>query len=112
MLTFKLMIYDLFNYPNPFRAGQEDTTIAFRLDPDYTEGSIRIAVYSLMGSVVKRFDKTLDDLEKGDAGLYLIRWDGKNDRGTTVANGGYIARVEFESGGTRKHLIRKIAVLK
>jgi hypothetical protein len=88
------------NRPNPFRAGAGTTRIMF---VPTASGSARITIYDLYGSVVliEHLDVT--------AGIEAwLEWDGRNDAGYVVGNGGYICRVT----GPGFDLRRKIAVVK
>ena len=44
--------------------------------------------------------------------VITLQWDGKNEKGDTVGNGGYICIVETLIAGENKKLTRKIAVQK
>ena len=100
----------LTNYPNPFPAfGKDYTTIQYYLKDD---ADVAIAIYDLMGNLVKIFEK-----KKGEDGgkggeLNKVEWDGRNGRGDRVANGGYICRVQMDDGKRVKSKIRKILVIK
>lgn len=88
------------NRPNPFRAGEGTTRILFA---PTGSGSATVAIYDLYGAVVliKHMDVT--------AGVEAyLEWDGRNDAGYVVGNGGYICRVT----GPGFDLRRKIAVVK
>jgi hypothetical protein len=89
------------NYPNPFRAGLESTTIEFYLS---APGTVDLIVYDYSGRVVKRLlsNRVLP------AGLQRISWDGHNGRDTTVVNGVYFVRLTV--GGNS--LVIKTAVSK
>jgi len=69
------------SYPNPFNPA---TTLRYRVaDP----GHIRLTVHGVDGSLVR----TLVDRDVSAGGDGVARWDGRNDRGTTVATGVYFA---------------------
>jgi hypothetical protein len=72
------------NYPNPFNP---ETVIRYEL-PQTT--AVRLSIYSILGQKVR----TLLN-EKKPAGIYRIKWDGKNDRGVDAAAGIYI--LQFKS---------------
>jgi hypothetical protein len=97
------------NYPNPFKAGVEKTTIAYLLvEPT----DVTVKIYTLMGDLV-----TSKSFRQGSPGavansMNVFLWDGKNDKGDTVGNGGYICAVDAVINGAKKKMIRKIAVLK
>lgn len=95
----------LVNYPNPFRAGQDLTYLEYILNSD---AGVRLTVYDMMGQRVHEKNYSQGE-EGGAAGLNRISWDGKNDDGVVVGNGGYVAILE--ASGMPK-LKRKIAVRK
>lgn len=73
------------NYPNPFNPS---TTITFSLpSTEKTE----LAVYSISGQKIRT-------LVSGplNAGTHSICWDGRNDQGSPVASGVYIAHLRAE----------------
>ncbi|MCB0832307.1 MAG: cadherin-like domain-containing protein [Bacteroidetes bacterium] len=74
------------NYPNPFNPS---TTITYDLAED---ADLKLAVYNLLGQQVKV-------LKSGQqlAGSYKVVWDGKNERGETVASGIYFYRMVTRS---------------
>lgn len=95
------------NFPNPFAAGREATTIAFYLPED---GAVSLKVYSMRGELVR----TLLQGDARSAGLHQdLTWDGRNGKGVVVVNGVYLAEfvVALASGGTEK-MIRKVAVVR
>jgi len=97
------------NYPNPFHAGQEGTTIAYKLD-DFATTTLRI--FSNGGDLVRKevFDRGTPG---GNPGLNTWVWDGKNGRGTVVSSGGYVVLIEAQGQGETLHVIRrKIAVVR
>ena len=82
------------NAPNPFNAG---TAIAYRLsDP----GPVRLAIYNLMGQPVR----TLVDRVQ-TAGMYQVPWNGRDDLGSAVAAGIYLARLDYPGGVQTRRLI-------
>ena len=89
------------NYPNPFRAGSENTTIEFYLPAPH---SVSLVLYDVLGAKVK----TLEDNQSYAAGLHQVLWDGKNGMGTMVLNGVYYAQLNVDGS---KSLL-KIAVVK
>ncbi len=88
------------NRPNPFRAGQESTVVLFQAP---TSGTVTATIYDLFGGTV--FSRQLR-VDGGTTAQFV--WDGVNGQGSTVANGGYILRVQ----GPGIDLRRKIGVLK
>ena len=67
------------NYPNPFNP---ETTIRYDLSSD---AMVSLTVYNIMGQVVRK----LVDGESQAAGQYQAVWDGRNERGASVASGMY-----------------------
>ena len=92
----------LANYPNPFNP---ETWIPF----DMSEASrVTVAIHEATGRVVRRLD-----IGRRGAGSYrsraeAIHWDGRNDRGETVAAGVYYA--EMTTSATRH--VRRLVVVK
>jgi hypothetical protein len=97
------------NYPNPFHAGSEGTTLAYKLTDMAT---VTVRIYTNTGSLVRRevFSK---DTPGGRQGLNEWMWDGKNGKGEFVSSGGYIALIEAQGTGETVNVIRrKIAVVR
>jgi parallel beta-helix repeat protein len=84
------------NFPNPFRR-EETTAIKYWIPEECA--SVTIVIYDVLGRRVK----TLVDAPRG-AGEYAVRWDGRNDRGATVAAGIYFYRLAAD----RKMVARKM----
>ncbi|HVP40107.1 MAG TPA: cohesin domain-containing protein [Candidatus Saccharimonadales bacterium] len=87
--------------PNPLR---QTTRVGFSVPAAGAAGArVRLTVYSLDGRAVRAL---LDqDLPPGDHQAF---WDGRDDRGRTVAAGAYVVRLEW--GG--RHLERKVVVVR
>ena len=90
------------NYPNPFNP---ETWIPYQLA---TASDVTITIYDVRGNLIRRLD-----LGHQPAGAYYGRgsaasWDGRNDRGESVASGVYFYTF-FAGGfiGTRRMLLRK-----
>lgn len=89
-----------YNYPNPFRAGNEPTTIRYFLS-DAARVSIRI--YDVKGTLIK----TLLDKAQRSAGENLgDTWDGRDMNGVAVSPGLYFIELQAQE---RKAVI-KLAV--
>jgi len=100
------------NYPNPFRAGSENTNISFLLNEP---ADVKLKIYSLFGDLVYSKNYTKQEIESrmNETGSVItISWDGKNNKGDIVGNGGYICIVETVIDGQNKKLMRKIGVSK
>jgi hypothetical protein len=72
------------NYPNPFR---DITRIRFALP---VETAISLNIYTLQGRLIRKLIKPDHVLT---AAYHQVSWDGKNDRGQSVASGPYIYRL-------------------
>jgi hypothetical protein len=91
----------LINYPNPFgKVGSEETNFVFLLPKS---ADVKLYIYDLFGNLIKKFEVN------GVAGLNIIKWDGRNDKGKKVASGTYVAVLRATSGAenvlTTKRLI-------
>jgi hypothetical protein len=89
------------NYPNPFNPS---TTITFDLPGTAgTKQAVNLTVYDMRGRLVRTLiDSALDP------GNHKIHWNGKSDRGQSVASGIYLYRLKA-AGET---FTRKMTVLK
>jgi endonuclease I len=74
-------------YPNPFNP---NTNIAFSL-PE--AGQVRVEVFTVGGRLVRVL---LND--SYDAGEHVLRWDGTDEAGGSVASGAYFFRVQNSAG--------------
>ena len=74
-------------YPNPFNP---QTQITYEL-PD--QAHVKLIVYNLLGQEIIRL---VDQVQP--AGPYIVRWNGHNTRGASVASGVYIYRLTTDSG--------------
>jgi hypothetical protein len=99
------------NYPNPFdpRKGGLDgkTAITYVLSDN---AEVTITLYDLLGYVVKEFAFS-SGAEGGRPGPNAVTWDGRNDLGSFVSKGGYIARIKASNSKGSKVIIRKIGVI-
>ncbi|HEX5315315.1 MAG TPA: FlgD immunoglobulin-like domain containing protein, partial [Candidatus Kapabacteria bacterium] len=77
-------IEHVMNYPNPFK---EKTDFTFVLKSD-AAADMKIVVYTIAGRKIRTLIPT--DLH---AGLNMIEWDGRDERGNDVADGTYLYRV-------------------
>ncbi len=88
------------NYPNPFTAGIGSTEFSYTLT---TEAPTMMVIYNQLGEVVK----TLVNENVGQ-GPHTVRWDGTDDRNTTVAAGSYICKlISGERSSTIKVSVSK-----
>jgi hypothetical protein len=88
------------NYPNPFRAGTEETNITYFLN---SPGEVSIKIYDLLGNLVYSVEKA-----NVPEGTHEEQWDGKNVQHQVVRNGVYVC-VLSAGGQTAKF---RIAVAK
>jgi len=96
------------NYPNPFKAGAENTNISYLMD---TNQNVKITIYNLFGDLV--FNTSINAGSPGaTAGMNTFVWNGKNNKGQVVGNGGYICVVNTVIQNATKNKIRKSAVAK
>ena len=95
------------NFPNPFAAGREHTTLAFFLPRD---GRVSLKVWTLRGEIVR---SVLENAPLA-AGLHQeASWDGRNGRGDVVRNGVYLAEIAVAYvDGTSETLRRRVAVVR
>ncbi|MDH5386589.1 MAG: hypothetical protein OEY18_17955 [Candidatus Aminicenantes bacterium] len=89
-----------FNAPNPFNPDTEDTKICYYLEED---DDVKIKLFTLTGELVYSWENI-----SGKEGLNQWPWNGKNEKGKIVENGGYICLIE--AGGKKQKC--KIAVLR
>jgi spore germination protein YaaH len=82
------------NYPNPFNNG---TVIRFAL-PKINDTALTI--YNLAGQKVA----TLIDGQR-QAGIYTVRWDGRDDDGHPLASGVYLYRLQAEAQVQTRRLV-------
>lgn len=76
------------NFPNPFNP---ETQIQYELPVD---GQVRLSVYNATGQRVRALVEG-----QQSRGLYLQRWDGRDDAGNQVASGTYLYRLEMPAEG-------------
>ena len=82
------------NAPNPFNAS---TLIPYRLA---MPGAVRLEIYNLLGQPMR----TLVD-QVQDAGVYLVPWDARDQRGAAVAAGVYLVRLQYPGGVQTRRLL-------
>jgi len=89
----KLVISNIYNYPNPFSS---DKKTRFRFEHNCLCNTLdaEIQIYNLCGQNVKTIKQTIiaEGYDSED-----IQWDGTNDQGTKLANGIYIYRCKITS---------------
>jgi hypothetical protein len=87
-----------YGYPNPC-----NPTTTVRLEIPVPGGYVGVTVYNLKGQVVRRLVR-----ENMVPGSHVVTWDGRDDRGHSVASGIYFVQMRAP-GFTKAH---KIALLK
>ena len=103
---------EISNYPNPFRAGQENTYISFLMDE---AAEVKMKIYTLFGDLVFSKNYTREEIQamiNATGNVISIAWDGKNNKGDVMGNGGYLCIVETVINKEKKKLMRKIAIQK
>lgn len=95
------------NYPNPFAAGRQHTTVTYYLDQP---SRVTLKLYTIWGAPVA----TLLEGESLNAGLHQdVLWDGRNGDGNTVNNGVYYLVLEVDpANGNHWVLKRKVGVIR
>ena len=102
------------NFPNPFGVNTDETRIEYFLSEN---ADVTLKIYDLFGNLV--WSKDIAAGEPGGLGrdqsphANSVIWDGKNDNGQKVGNGGYILIAKAKANGKvvmDKH--RKIAVVR
>jgi hypothetical protein len=78
------------NYPNPFRAGSQNTRIAYFLD---NPGGVNVRIFALDGSLVYEESIPAGD-SRAQRGPQETTWDGRNGNGDVVRNGVYVCVVD------------------
>ena len=82
------------NFPNPFN---NSTVFRFAVS---TQNDVVLSIYNLVGQPVA----TLVDGPYA-AGLYTVRWDGRDDAGRSLASGVYLYLLKTESQITVRKLV-------
>ncbi len=87
------------NFPNPFNP---TTTIAFRISKN---ANVTLKIFDTVGRDVR----TLVNGNK-TPGTHQVEWDGKNQRGQSVASGTYFYRLEID--GANQPQMRKMLLIR
>jgi hypothetical protein len=83
------------NYPNPFNA---ETIIKYEISGERQQ--VLLEVFDILGKKAR----TLVN-EKQPGGFYQVNWDGKDDRGTDVASGTFIYKIDAGSFTESRRMI-------
>ncbi len=100
-----LVIRDVYNYPNPFKA---NTSFTFQQNLSRTI-DVKIKVYTVAGRLIKNIEQTgLNDK------FVAIDWDGRDEDGNLLANGAYLYKliVKTTDGQYSQSVLGKIAVIR
>lgn len=88
------------NYPNPFNS---TTTIEFDIADGMRGHKVVLQIFNVLGQHVK----TLVSGEQ-EPGHYVVKWDGRNEAGVSVASGVYFYRfLSKDHGGSKKMILLK-----
>ncbi len=107
------ILKNLFCYPNPFSpfTNNGKLYIQYQLEKNV---DLRIVIYTLTGDVVysKSYEKGIENITRAGQGTYQIEWDGKNNDGRYVADGGYILQIIANDGNVIIKKFVKILIIK
>lgn len=109
VITRRSLASSYINYPNPFAAGRQSTSIDYFLESD---ARVSLKIYNVVGELVRVL--VGEETQTGASILRHIPWDGRNGSGQVVLNGLYFAVLEITpaaGGETKRHML-KIAVIK
>ena len=99
----ELVLADIVNYPNPF---SDNTTFTFQHNVSEPI-DVKIKIYTVAGRMIKEIDEQniLDKFVK-------INWDGRDQDGSSIANGTYLYKVIVKSidGEFNQSVLGKLAV--
>jgi hypothetical protein len=93
------------NFPNPFNAGTETTTLSYYLSRDT---NITLSIHDISGTLVAKKDFASGS-SGARAGYNEYVWDGKSDSGDVVGNGLYVYLIIADGSVAAKG---KLTVLK
>lgn len=92
------------NFPNPFRAGAENTKFVVLLN---AAAGVDIRIYDAGGQFVASLNRTASG-----AGRVELSWDGRNRQGDLVSPGLYVARIEAKGADREDKQYRRIVAVK
>ncbi|MCH7827668.1 MAG: T9SS type A sorting domain-containing protein, partial [Bacteroidetes bacterium] len=101
----KLLIRNVFNYPNPFSS---NTTFTFQQNLN-TFLDVKIKIYTVAGRLIRRIERnSISDK------FVTIAWDGRDQDGDLIANGTYLYKIIVKSvdGTFNKSVLGKLAVIR
>jgi hypothetical protein len=101
LLSSKLNMFSVYNYPNPFKS---DTKFTFEI----TEPAmVSVSIYTLDGTKFKDISPELFPV-----GYHQIYWDGRDAFGKDLFNGVYIYRIKAEGENETISKINRLAIFK
>jgi hypothetical protein len=80
-------VTQVINYPNPFR---DRTVFSYQLSD---AADVEVRIYTSTGRMVRRLEG------RGNRGMNVLPWDGRDERGDAVANGVYLYRLSVRYRG-------------
>lgn len=99
-VTAEMSKENVYSFPNPSRDGR--SVIRF---PLAEPAAVTVRIYDETGALVWSRDLSAAQTQRG---LNTLDWDGRNDAGEAVANGGYILQVS----GAGKSITKKLAIIR
>ena len=88
-------------YPNPF-----NPSTAIKISAPET-AKIRVLIFNITGQII--FSR---ELGRVNAGEYVFRWNGRDDKNRIAGSGVYYARIEIQSAKGMEFFVRKLSLLK
>ena len=88
-------------YPNPF-----NPSTAIKISAPET-AKIRVLIFNITGQII--FSR---ELGRVNAGEYVFRWNGRDDKNRVAGSGVYYARIEIQSAKGMEFFVRKLSLLK
>jgi len=101
----KLLIRNVFNYPNPFSS---NTTFTFQQNLN-TFLDVKIKIYTVAGRLIRRIEKNnISDK------FVTVAWNGRDQDGDRIANGTYLYKIIVKTvdGAFNKSVLGKLAVIR
>ncbi len=104
-----LVLMNVVNYPNPFRARSEYTRFTFEYQTqDNRDAEVIIKIYTIAGRLIQ----TIEGVYVSGAGYNEeIEWDGRDRDGDHIANGIYLYKLILDDGTQRKAVIEKLMIM-
>ena len=97
-----LKIYNVFNYPNPFRY---DTYFTFVITQPAE--LVRVRIFTTFGRLIKE----IEDYNIA-AGFNKIYWDGRDQDGDRIANSVYLYKIIIKSGDSSTEALQKLVIMR